>query len=282
MEASIDETSTPLSLLDDGTGPDQLAGDGVYSASATTPDAPSFVLSVSASASGTEPARIVRTFETIQRPPNDSFAGAILLDNKKYITQADNSLATTEQNEPLFVDELTNTLWYRWEPEVEGTARISTKGSLPDTTLTIFTGTSIDALSKVASNDNFQPQVRHAEVVFKAISGTSYLIQVGSKSGNGGKIQLHHPAPRRTNPQSSPRIITRPSELSKTEGEHLSIFVRATGSAPLSYQWYFNNRVIPEARRSSYVIKQLSLHDGGTYSVQGATRQAKPMPHSTM
>ena len=116
LEASIDE-STPIPLLDDGTGPDQLAGDGVYSASATTPDAPSFVLSVSASASGTEPARIVRTFETIQRPPNDSFAGAILLDNKKYITQVDNSLATTEQDEPLFVDELTNTLWYRWEPD---------------------------------------------------------------------------------------------------------------------------------------------------------------------
>ena len=268
LEASIDE-STPISLLDDGTGPDQVAGDGVYSASATAPDAPSFVLSISASASGTEPARIVRTFETIQRPPNDAFAGAILLDNKKHITAADNSLATTEQSEPLFLDELSNTLWFRWEPETEGTARISTKGSSPDTTLAIFTGTSIDALSQVASNDNFQVQARHAEVVFKAISGTSYLIQVGSKSGNGGKLRLHHPAPKKDEPKLiPPRIVTRPSELSKTEGEHLSISVDATGSAPLSYQWYVNNRIIPEARRSSYMIKQLSIKDSGIYSVR--------------
>ena len=275
LEASIDE-STPLSLLDDGTSPDQVAGDGVYSASATAPDAPSFVLSVSASASGTEPARIVRTFETIQRPPNDSFTGAILLDNKKHITQTDNSLATTEQNEPLFVDELTNTLWYRWEPDTEGTARISTKGSSPDTTLAIFTGTSIDALSQVASNDNFQPQARHAEVVFKAISGTSYLIQVGSKSGNGGKIRLHHPAPKKDEPKLiPPRIVTRPSELSKTEGEHLSISVHATGSAPLSYQWYVNNRVIPGARRSSYMIKQLSIRDSGIYSVRVSNKAGR-------
>ena len=232
--------------------PTRSQEDGVYSTSANAPDAPSFVLSISASASGTEPARIVRTFETIQRPPNDAFAGAILLDNKKHITQADNSLATTEQNEPLFVDELTNTLWYRWEPDTEGTARISTKGSLPDTTLAIFTGTSIDALSQVASNDNFQAQARHAEVVFKVKADTNYLIQVGSKSGNGGKIRLHHPAPKKDEPKLiPPRIVNRPSELSKTEGEHLSISVHATGSAPLSYQWYVNNRVIPEARRSS-------------------------------
>ena len=275
LEASIDE-STPISLLDDGTGPDQVAGDGVYSASATAPDAPSFVLSISASASGTEPARIVRTFETIQRPPNDAFAGAILLDNKKHITQTDNSLATTEQSEPLFVDDLTNTLWYRWEPETEGTARISTKGSLPDTTLAIFTGTSIDALSQVASNDNFRVQARHAEVVFKAISGTSYLIQVGSKSGNGGKLRLHHPAPKKDEPKLiPPRIVTRPSELSKTEGEHLSISVDATGSAPLSYQWYVNNRIIPEARRSSYMIKQLSIKDSGIYSVRVSNKAGR-------
>lgn len=268
LQASLNG-APPVSLLDNGTGPDEKAKDGVYSTNLPAPNSSTFVISISASAPGTETARLERSFETIQRPANDTFAGAHLLNNDQHITQADNSLATLETSEPRFLDTISNTLWFKWAPQNEGIARLSTKGSLPDTTLAVYTGTAIDALSLVSSNDNFEGNSRHAEVVFKAKSGTQYLLQVGSKSQKGGSIRLHHPAPKKEVPKIiPPKILTQPSELSKTEGDPLSISVKATGSAPLAYQWYLNKRILPGATQSTYVSTLLGVKDGGVYSVK--------------
>ena len=66
LEASIDE-STPLSLLDDGTSPDQVAGDGYACLCHRTRCSLLCPFRI-CQCHGTEPARIVRTFETIHHP----------------------------------------------------------------------------------------------------------------------------------------------------------------------------------------------------------------------
>jgi subtilisin family serine protease len=267
IEATIDD-GTPIQLLDNGTGADNLAEDGVYSARSTTPETSSFELTVSASANNSVPTRTTRTVQTIRRPENDAFANALLLDNETHLTQANNALATTEPTEPLFTDGLAHTLWFLWQPASSGVARLSTTGSAGDTTLAVFTGTSLDNLSTVATGDDLRGNAKHAEVVFKARENTSYLLQVGSKSGTAGKIRLHHPAPKVDKPTLlPPKILTRPSELSKTEGESFSTNVRVTGSQPMTYQWSVNGRPIPGANQSTYVSLLLGLSDSGVYSV---------------
>ena len=267
IEATIDD-GTPIQLLDNGTASDNLAEDGVYSAHSTTPETSSFELTVSASANNSVPTRTTRTVQTIRRPENDAFANALLLDNETHLTQTNNALATTEPTEPLFTDDLAHTLWFLWQPASSGVARLSTAGSSGDTTLAVFTGTSLDNLSTVATGDDLRGNAKHAEVVFKARENTSYLLQVGSKSETAGKIRLHHPAPKVDKPTLlPPKILTRPSELSKTEGESFSTNVRVTGSQPMTYQWSVNGRPIPGANQSTYVSLLLGLPDSGVYSV---------------
>lgn len=66
----------------------------------------------------------------------------------------------------------------------------------------------------------------------------------------------------------SPSIDNQPS--SKTVCENLSaVFnVSASGTAPLSYQWYDNSGSIAGATSSSYIIPQVSSTDAGTYYVK--------------
>lgn len=66
----------------------------------------------------------------------------------------------------------------------------------------------------------------------------------------------------------SPAVENQP--VSKTVCENLSAVynVTASGTAPLSYQWYDNNGIISGATSSSYIIPQVSSADAGTYYVK--------------
>ena len=66
---------------------------------------------------------------------------------------------------------------------------IDTEGSDFDTLLAVYTGTSVDALTAVASNDDAIG--RQSEVSFTAQVGVIYYIAVDGYSGATGSIVLN-------------------------------------------------------------------------------------------
>ena len=80
-------------------------------------------------------------------------------------------------------------VWYRYQPPFEGVATITTLNSQFDTILGVYTGSSVDALSLIGSNDDAQG--RSSKVVFRAHSNTAYYIAVDGFDGAQGPLVLN-------------------------------------------------------------------------------------------
>jgi uncharacterized protein (TIGR02145 family) len=65
----------------------------------------------------------------------------------------------------------------------------------------------------------------------------------------------------------APSITTQPKSQTVTAGKNDTFSVTATGTAPLSYQWYKNGTAISGATSSSYSISNVQAADAGTYTV---------------
>jgi len=65
-----------------------------------------------------------------------------------------------------------------------------------------------------------------------------------------------------------PGITTQPQSQSVMISNSVMFSVGATGTAPLSYQWYYNTNIsIPNATNASYSIGNVLTNDAGAYSV---------------
>lgn len=65
----------------------------------------------------------------------------------------------------------------------------------------------------------------------------------------------------------SPAILTQPRSQSSCLGESIVLAVGATGSQPLSYQWYFNGVIKVGQTTSSLTLSSLQGSDSGPYWV---------------
>ncbi len=66
---------------------------------------------------------------------------------------------------------------------------------------------------------------------------------------------------------TAPEIVAQPANASVPQGQPAVFSVEATGSNPLSYQWYKNNIKIAGATSSTYAISNTQPADAGTYTV---------------
>jgi hypothetical protein len=64
-----------------------------------------------------------------------------------------------------------------------------------------------------------------------------------------------------------PIITTQPLSFTVPEGSNATLTVTAKGTAPLAYQWYFNNSIIPGANSATLILNQVSPSQGGSYQV---------------
>ena len=111
---------------------------------------------------------------------NDNFVNAIPLTDLSGTTTADNSGATKELGEPAHGGSSGGkSLWWRWTAASSGSLTVDTFGSGFDTTLGVYTGTRVDALTTIASNDDSGGSGQSA-VSFDVTSGTEYYIAVDS------------------------------------------------------------------------------------------------------
>ena len=67
---------------------------------------------------------------------------------------------------------------------------------------------------------------------------------------------------------TAPSIVTQPQSLTVLPGQNASFSVSAGGSAPLSYQWYYNtNTLLSNATSSTLTLSNVQPANAGTYSV---------------
>ena len=95
------------------------------------------------------------SIETPSPPDNDDFADATELDLFGVSDFADNGLATKQAGEPNHAGNAGgHSVWYSFTPTDDTTYRIDTCGSDIDTLAAVYTGSAVNALTSVASNDD--------------------------------------------------------------------------------------------------------------------------------
>jgi hypothetical protein len=135
----------------------------------------------------------ISTFDTLDLgvPPNDDFADAQLLPGSEGGIVANNINATKEVGEP---DHASRTggasIWYRWTAPITGTVTFDTLESEFDTVLAVYTGTAVNGLTLVASNDDASG--RQSRVSFEASAGVTYFVAIDGFEGAVGNVELHY------------------------------------------------------------------------------------------
>ncbi len=139
---------------------------------------------------------------TIRPSCTDAFAGATALWGTRGSITATNVGATGEAGEPNHAGNSTplNSLWCKWTAPSPGAVTFDTTGSRIDTTLGVYTGAAVNALTAVVSNDN--APAPHARVTFSAVAGTTYFIAIDGAAGATGEMLLTW----NQNPSTSPLL----------------------------------------------------------------------------
>ncbi|MEW6159247.1 MAG: redoxin domain-containing protein [Verrucomicrobiota bacterium] len=122
-------------------------------------------------------------------PVNDLFANRLEVTGERITAAGTNVGARKEPGEPDH-DQLRGgrSVWWSWTAPFTVRVNISTEGSDFDTILAIYTGSSVDALRPVASNDDYTDAT--SLVSFKAVAGTTYQIAVDGFARDSGNVLL--------------------------------------------------------------------------------------------
>jgi V8-like Glu-specific endopeptidase len=132
---------------------------------------------------------------------NDDFANAQVLTGIPVTTAGTNVDTTKETGEPSHAGNPGgSSVWYRWQAPSTERVMIHACGSALDTLLGVYTGSSVNSLTTVASNDDEGSTCGYqSKVSFNATAGTTYRIAVdGYNAGFGAEedtfqLQIRRP-----------------------------------------------------------------------------------------
>jgi hypothetical protein len=122
-------------------------------------------------------------------PANDAFGNRIPLSGSSVTTTGNNDNGTKEPGEPLHAGNTGGkSVWWTWTATSGGPVRVATTGSDFDTTLGVYTGTTVGALTLIAGDDDGGGWPA-SSVTFNAVAGMSYQIAVdGFDDGFGAGV----------------------------------------------------------------------------------------------
>jgi hypothetical protein len=151
-----------------------------------------------------------------QAPANDALADRVVLAPAWQTANGTNLLATGESGEPdhAQLSAPIQSVWWEWTPERDETVILNTLGSSYDTTLAVYSGSSLSDLQLVAQNDDYIGS--RSQVTFSATAGTKYLIAVDGYASEQGQIQLN-----RTSALSSPPLQAWPLQNGLSSSSYL-------------------------------------------------------------
>jgi hypothetical protein len=125
---------------------------------------------------------IVVNLSDLPKADNDDFNAAIPLGSATLVGY--NFTATLEAGEPFSF--YTNTVWWSWTAPNSGWACVDTDGSSFDSVLGVYSGNSVSALSVVAETANDSTNNTPNYLMFPAVAGDTYYLQVAGGYGLPG------------------------------------------------------------------------------------------------
>jgi secreted trypsin-like serine protease len=167
----------------------------------------------------------LRTFVNglVGRPSNDNFAGSGISGADGTVVGS-NTDSTGQTGEPSIAGSIPDTsVWYSWTAPENGTTTMNTRDAAFDTTLQVFTGSSLTGLTSVASNDDFNGTLQ-SRLSFNAVAGTTYRIAVDGFGAAHGSFGLQWAQ----NPPANDQFAT-PATISGATGKVFGSNARSTG-----------------------------------------------------
>ena len=129
-------------------------------------------------------------FSVVPLPTNDGFADATVISGTAGQVAGSNLAATKEPGEPDIGGNAGGaSVWWVWQAPDNGIYTFSTAGSTFDTTEGVYTGTAVNALTTIGSNDDYGTSVT-SSITFQAAAGTMYYIAVDGYDGAEGAVTL--------------------------------------------------------------------------------------------
>ncbi len=198
-------------------------------------------------------------------PANNHFANAIaipIVSGSAKLTGY-NTNATKETGEPSHAaDTGGRSVWWKWTASAATRVSLITQGSVFDTTLGVYTGTTVSSLTTVASSDDLEPGiVQYSTLSFQATGGTTYYFAVDGFDGDSGYVELTMTA------LAAPSIATQPVSQTVTSGQSATFSVAATPASGLTYQWRRNGLALSGATNATYTINPVTRADADFYDV---------------
>jgi hypothetical protein len=133
-------------------------------------------------------------FRYLPHPAGDYSFDPIQLPGLSTFSVTTSSLgADSEVGEPGTVSgKAYSSIWFKYISPGSGRFTISTQGSTFDTVLSVFTGSPLKSLTKVATNNNAATGLKYSQLTFNAVSGGTYYFVVDGFTGpvRTGSIQL--------------------------------------------------------------------------------------------
>ncbi|MBI3881029.1 MAG: immunoglobulin domain-containing protein [Verrucomicrobia bacterium] len=156
-------------------------------------------------------------------------------------------------------------LWATWTPTNSGVATFTTRGSGFDTTLAIYEGTNLYALTPVPNAaDDDGGGFRTSLVTFNAQSNHEYQIAVDGSFGARGNFVLGWS--QEVTSQRVPEILEQPQGKTVALNGTARFGVRvAETSLPVSYQWFLDGVTIDGATNARLVLAGVTSTNVGTY-----------------
>jgi outer membrane protein assembly factor BamB/subtilisin family serine protease len=124
-------------------------------------------------------------------PANDNFANAQVVSGVSFVTSGFTSNATAETGEPNPTGASNGlTVWYQWTAPTTGHYVLSAFATQIDAVAAVYTGTAVNKLTTVASNDNSASYNSDSLVPFNATAGTTYYFQISNTDVTGGDFTI--------------------------------------------------------------------------------------------
>lgn len=124
-------------------------------------------------------------------PGNDAFANRLSIPPGGGSVEGSNANASPENGEPAHASlRAARSVWWTWTPSRSGAATLSTSGSSFDTVLAVYRGSTLTALTEVASNDDAGGAFT-SSLSFMATAGTTYQVAVDGFLGATGSVRLN-------------------------------------------------------------------------------------------
>jgi hypothetical protein len=198
-------------------------------------------------------------------PPTDQFRDRPRLDGMAGIVQGNSSEATSEPDEP-HLPGGGKSVWFEWTAPADGIVTFRTQGSAFDTLLGVFTGTALDDLTLVSSDDD-RGGFYTSQVEFNASRGTRYQIALDGfgPGGAGGEFTVGWELEETD--EQVPVMVTVPQPQSVLPGTDATFSVM-TDSPSDTFQWFHNDAPIPGATGDHLTVAGVQPTDLGIYWVR--------------